>query len=167
MKAFCLIVILLLLVPAYGARAALTDRNDNLRESAAYWPEDFVVHVYFVQNLFTAGEKQLLWNAMETWSQRAGKKGLAISFVLAGETGGLIDCVGCLTIARQDLAAGGTRQRVSFNALRQDQTGKLISAWIGFDRATASQLDLRTLMLQALERGLGPTYLQTAKSGRP
>lgn len=125
-----------------------------------------MVSVYFVQNMFTADEKQMLWNALETWTQRAKKKGLQISFVLAGETGGLIDCVGCLTIARQGFATYGTRQRVSFNALRQDDKGRLISAWIGFERATATEIELRTLMLQALERGLALSSSQTAKRVR-
>ena len=165
MKAFCLLLILLLLFLAYGVRAGtIGSRNVDVRPSSpvASWPEDGVVNVYFVQNMFTADEKQVLWNAVETWTQRARKKGLQISFVLAGETGGLIDCVGCLTIARQGFATREARQRASFNALRQDDKGKLISAWIGFERATATARELRTLMLQALERGLALSGVQTA-----
>ena len=169
MKASCLVVIFLLLLPAHGVNAVrIEGRNTNLRQSspAAYWPEDSVVSVYFVQNVFTADERQMLWNAIETWTQRAKQSGLEISFVLAGETGGLIDCAGCLTIARQAVATHPTRQRVSFNALRQDETGRLISAWIAFERTTTSQKDLKLLMLQALERGLEPTGSQTARGGR-
>lgn len=169
MKAFYLVVILLLLFPGYGARTGtIEDRNVDLPRSspAAYWAENCVVSVYFVRNIFTADEKQLLWNAIETWTLSAKKKGLQISFVRAGETGGLIDCAGCLTIARQVFATDRTRQHVSFNALRQDDKGRLISAWIGFERTTATEIALRTLMLQALERGLALNSPQTAKALR-
>lgn len=166
MKAPYLVVILLLLLPAFGGRAGtIAGRSVKTHPSViASWPEECEVNVYFVENMFTAGEKQLLWNAIETWTRGAKKKGFQITFVLAGETGGLIDCVGCLTIARQGLSTNGTRQRVSFNTLRQDHKGRLISAWIGFERATVTETELRTLMLQTLERGFAMSSLQTASS---
>jgi hypothetical protein len=67
----------------------------------------------------------MLWTALETWKERANQNGLEINFVLAGETGGLIDCMACLTIARQGWASEGSTPRVSFNVLRQNQTGHI------------------------------------------
>jgi hypothetical protein len=158
MKASCLIVILLFLFPAGGVRAGgVNDPNVNLKQlfSVDYWPRDCVVSVYFVRNMFTSDEKQMLWTAIQTWKERANQNGLEINFVLAGETGGLIDCMACLTIARQGLVSEGTRPRVSFNVLRQNQTGTLISAWIGVERVIVSSQSLRTSVSKALERGLG------------
>jgi hypothetical protein len=166
MKATRLIIILLVLVPLYGLTAASSkDRKVNFKPSAVLdWRTDRVVNVYFVRNMFTVNERQMVWNALETWTQMAKKKGRELSFVAAGETGGLIDCADCLTIARSGYTTERMSQRASFNALRQDETGRLISAWIGFQH-TGDQIDLNVLMLQALERGLSLPSLQAA-SGR-
>jgi hypothetical protein len=155
MKAIGLIVLLLLPTPVYGITAPNgKNRNVSLKLTAAVdWRTDCAVNVYFVQNMFSVSERLMVWSALKTWSQRAKKKGREISFVPAGDTGGLIDCVDCLTIARSVYSVEQISQRASFNALRQDGTGRLISAWIGFQRA-GNQMDLKTVMLQTLERGL-------------
>jgi hypothetical protein len=129
--------------------------------ATAYWPSASVVNVYFVHDVFTSGERQTLWEAMGAWTETVRKMGSEIRFVAAGETGGLIDCAGCLTITRQGLDINRFRQRVSFNALRQDEAGRLISAWIGFGRAPANPQALRTLMQQALERGFATGVAQS------
>lgn len=169
MKASSLFIILLLLFPAYGVCAGrVNDPNVNPKQSssAGRWPTDTVVSVYFVRNVFTAEERLMLWNAIEAWKVKANKSGLEINFVLAGETGGLIDCVSCLTIARQGLVTEITKQRVSFNPIRQNQTGRLISAWIGVERVSANPHSLNALMYQALERGLGAGAALVATRGR-
>ena len=157
MKASLFAVVLLLVLPVNGARAEQVEAcslNSSETPATAYWPSASVVNVYFVHDVFTSGERQTLWAAIEGWMETARKTGSDIRFVDAGETGGLIDCAGCLTIARQGFDLNRFRQRVSFNALRRDEAGRLISAWIGFERAPASPQALRALMHQALERGL-------------
>lgn len=169
MKTSLLVVLLLLLLPVCAVRAGRTkDRNVTVTQSssAAQWPANSVVSVYFVQNMFTANEKLILWKAIETWTLRAKQSVPEISFVSAGETGGLIDCKGCLTIAKQGFVSYRIRQRVSFHALRLDGAGRLVSAWIEFERDGERQIDLKTLMIQALDRGFDSASLQTAKVGR-
>jgi hypothetical protein len=124
------------------------------------------VSVYFVRNSFSLVERQLLWQALETWAQKERKKGRQINFVPSGETGGLIDCAGCLTIATQAASAYASRQRVSFNSLRHDEAGRPISAWIGFEADASTTSNLRPLMLQALERGLALDTSPTARAGK-
>ena len=168
MKASYLLVILLLLLPAQVSAGRINNRNISPKQTplVSYWQTNSVVNVYFVRNMFTSDERQVLWNAIEAWKQRANKSGLEINFVLAGETGGLIDCVGCLTIARQVLNVDVTKQHVSFNPLRQNHAGRLISAWIGVERVSTSPQSLKTLFYQAFESGLGTGPELAAARGR-
>jgi hypothetical protein len=157
MKASLFIVVLLLISLVNATRAEQVTAcplNFSATSATAYWPSVSLVNVYFVHDVFTSGERQTLWAAIAAWSETARKTGSDITFVDAGETGGLIDCAGCLTITRQGFDINRFRQRVSFNPLRQDQAGRLISAWIGFERAPASRQALSALMHQALGRGL-------------
>lgn len=168
MKVFLLAVVLLVLLPGEGARAERGETSRSNRSgttATAYWPPASVVNVYFVHDVFTDAERQTLWEAIEAWTETARKMDLEISFVDAGDTGGLIDCASCLTITRQGMDINRLSQRVSFNALRQDGTGRLISAWIGFERTAKSPLALKTLMYQALQRGLAVGVAQSGASG--
>jgi hypothetical protein len=131
MKVSLLLVILLLFPLAdviCADRRAVNTFNLKPPSAGAYWPDDSVVNVYFVRDVFTADERQTLWEALEAWTQKSKQKGVRITFVLAGEVGGLIDCVRCLTIARQGFSADRSTQRVALNALRHDETGRLLSA---------------------------------------
>jgi hypothetical protein len=166
MKASFLLVILLLFPLSdviCADRRAVNKFNLKAPSAGAYWPDDSVVNAYFVRDMFTADERQTLWEAMEAWTQKSKQKGMRITFVLAGEAGGLIDCVRCLTIARQGFSADCSNQRVALNTLRYDEMGGLLSAWIGFERAGKSQTRLRTIMLQVLERALGSGNSESAK----
>jgi hypothetical protein len=138
------------------------DRTNGTPVSAAdpkpastmnHWPADALIKVYFVQDTFTDSERKVLEATMESWA--AGLRGTEarISFAFAGETRGLIDCERCLTIARAGVSTNIQRQPVTFNTLRQDQTGRLLSAWIAFERSLTSSSGLKTLLLKALEQG--------------
>jgi hypothetical protein len=162
-----LILILLLSLPA-GARTektAVGTARLSVSSVSVHWPEGALVNVYFVRDLFSANEKQALQETMKAWTKRPEKLGAGISFVFQGETGGLIDCEHCLTIARQGVSTTGQTERVALNVLRQDGSGRLLSGWIAVERAT-SPAALRNQLLQALERGLGINNSQTAKNGR-
>lgn len=165
MKSSLFVVVLLLALAVNGARAKQVEPAPlNFTEPAAtaYWPSATVVNVYFVHDVFTAGERQTLWEAIAAWTETARRTGSEIRFTDAGETGGLIDCASCLTITRQGFDINRFRQRVSFNALRQDAAGRLISAWIGFDRKPSNPPALKILMQQALGQGLALGVAQPA-----
>ena len=152
-----LFIVLLLSVAVNGARAKQPEPdplNFSKPSATSYWPAASIVNVYFVRDVFTSQERHVLWEAIESWTETARKTGSETMFIDAGETGGLIDCASCLTITRQGFDLNRSGPRVSFNALRHDPSGRLISAWIGFDRKPASPQALKMLMQQALNRRL-------------
>jgi hypothetical protein len=167
MKASLIFILLLSLTAVARPERTRNSAFDfNLSPARANWPEHALVNVYFVRDMFSASERQTLREAMESWTKPGGT---GIGFVFAGETGGLIDCERCLTITRQGVSANGRvqgGQRMIFNPIRQDQAGRLISAWIAFERSAVSSAALRTLMLQALARGFGFNDSQTARNTR-
>ena len=114
-----------------------------------------IIKVYFVNGMFSAEQRKALWEAMDDWKSTRKMAGEEIRFVDLGETSGLIDCQDCLTVVRQQIYTRNPKWRSSFNRLRQDHSGRLISAWIGLDATISTTAGLRDLMLKALERGLG------------
>jgi hypothetical protein len=154
MKAFLIISVMLLSLFAgpriEKARAANVWLNAPAVNS--HWPEAALVNVYFVRDIFSAGERKTLQEAMEDWTKRRGPRDVGISFVFAGETGGLIDCERCLTVTRQGFSS--KTERVALKVLRQDERGRLLSAWIAVERVAANPATLKNQLLQALERGL-------------
>lgn len=129
-------------------------RKGALPTATAFWPADSTVRVYFVRGLFTSEQTETIWKTLEAWTQNANRRNPTVKFVYAGETGGLIDCLGCLTVSRQGISLSKSK-RASFNPLRRHETGQLISAWMGFDHAVTDPRVLRVLMLEALARGPG------------
>jgi hypothetical protein len=160
-----LIFILLLSMTAVARPERTTNSAFDLNPcpAIANWPEDARVNVYFVREMFSATERQILHEAMEDWTKSDGP---GISFVFAGESGGLIDCERCLTLTRQGIYADGDRQGVMFNVIRHDQTGRLLSAWIAFERSALNPGALRILMLRALAGGFGLSDLKTPRNTR-
>lgn len=154
MKASTLVFTLLLLVTLSGLWPRDIAARSGPGPTTAEWPSDSTVRVYFVRGLFTSEQTETLWKALETWTQNANRRSLAVRFAYAGQTNGLIDCLVCLTLSRQEAYLSRSR-RASFNSLRHNETGQLISAWIGFDNAVTNPRALRELMLDALERGPG------------
>jgi len=121
----------------------------------AYLPVDSTIKVHFVKGMFSSEQRRILWEAIKEWQSPRRRRANEISFVDSGETSGLIDCHGCLTVVREEIFTSKIRRRSSFNALRHDGMGRLASAWIGLDHSTTAPADLRALMLSALEIGLG------------
>lgn len=166
MKASLVIAILLLSLFADPRSEKAQAANVWLNASAVstHWPEDALVNVYFVRDMFSAGERQTLQEAMEDWTKRPRARDVGISFVFAGETGGLIDCERCLTIARQGFSSN--TEPVALRVLREDEMGRLLSAWIAVERVAASPATLRNQLLQALERGLGVNDARISRNTR-
>jgi len=157
MKTSALVITLLFFIPFAAATADEKEAckpNRNVKITVPYWPPDSTVKVYFVTGKFTSEQKQILLEALETWTQERNKKGSGIKLVYSGETRGLIDCHGCLTLARQTVYSNERRRKFSFNSLRQNEMGELISAWVGFDSATSSPEAFKELISQALGNSL-------------
>lgn len=150
-------MLLLLTATVAVDRFHVVARASNPMETPAstYLPADSTIKVYFVSGMFSSDQRKALWDAMEHWQSSRSQRGAEIKFVDHGEASGLIDCQSCLTVVREEVYTQNSRRRSSFNRLRQDETGRLISAWIGLDRGTSTTAGLRDLMLKALERGLG------------
>lgn len=147
-----LLLLLILLLSSWSVAPAST-----------LWPPDVTVKVYFVRDMFAPEQTEMLWEAMDNWAQSAARRP-AFRFVYAGETSGLIDCVGCLTVAREDMRTYASRRGASFNSLRHDEAGQLISAWVGLDLAVTNAQTLRGLMIQTLDRGFGSNDRQTGRN---
>ena len=166
MKQTLLIAILLLLIPNLALPAVALNGQTAKRklESMRYWHPGSVVNVYFFRNMFTSEQRQVSLGALEYWEASASA-GPAVSFNYAGETDGLIDCHNCLTVARQETYAGAGRGRASFNALRHNDIGELISAWIGIEPSARDSVGLRGLIFEALGGVRGIQGINDPQSG--
>lgn len=160
-----LIPLLFVHAAAFPETKSKAESNYCLTTTAfGFWPPDSTVKVHFVRGLFTSAQKQILSDTLETWTQTAEATS-TIRFSYPEETAGLIDCLGCLTLTRQKVFTDNSRRRASFNRLRGDQTGQLISAWIGFDSALADSQKLRRVLLQTLDAA-APLRDETGKGCR-
>ncbi len=152
-------LLFLLLFTTMPVPANTENRTNKPRSTsitlAAYWPVNSVVKVYFVRDQFLPQEKQIIRETIEAWHLDSRSKGVDVPFVFEGETSGLIDCLACLTITRQEVYTSNSQHRASFNRLRFDERGRLFSAWIGIDRGVNRSQVLKDSILKALDRGLG------------
>ena len=146
------LLLLILLLSSYAvanSERKAESSSDHSSMAATFWPQDATVKVYFVRGLFTSEQRETLWRTLEALKQETETTSTN-RFLYAGETGGLIDCLGCLTLTRHD-ASANKKQEASFNLLRMDQTGQLSSAWIGFDRAITDSQKLSRLLSRVLQ----------------
>ncbi len=155
MKSSICVILLLTLIPAALSGARSEARRTERSSVSNSWPQDSTVKVYFVKNQFSAEQKVTLWEALESWSRKSSGTGSELRFLNAGDIGGLIDCAGCLTITREPAYTYDSRRRSSFNQLRQDGTGQIMSAWIGLASEATQPGTLKELLLKALEREKG------------
>jgi hypothetical protein len=151
MKFFTCILLLVLCAPITG-RANKTDSTAALR---ANWPVDTVVKVHFVRDLFTSEQTGAVREAMEAWTRVANQIGVGVKFTYAGETEGLIDCQGCLTISRLALYTNLLEREALLKPMRLDDSGQIFSAWMGFDLTTTNPEVMGNLMVRALGSGMG------------
>lgn len=150
------LLILTLLLSSYpGTNAESVKASDRLSMSSSFWPQDATVKVYFVRGSFTSEQREALWHTLETLKSET-ETTATNRFLYAGETGGLIDCLGCLTLTRHQTHANKKRE-ASFNLLRMGQTGQLSSAWIGFDSAITDSQKLSRLLSRVLQLEKSPS----------
>jgi hypothetical protein len=166
MKASFLVLLILLIPVATNAQQAgqvcTTNRNAP-PISAYYWPPDTKVKVYFTRNLFTPDQRATLFQAMTVWTEAAQKVGADVSFIDAGDSDGLINCHGCLTVTRSEVYKRDRKHYAFFHPLSQSRDGLLISAWIDFDVATISPKALQGFMAHELGHGMGLWDCETCK----
>jgi hypothetical protein len=162
-----LVTILLLVFPFLAGPHELlakTASADSLACSISHWQPDSIVSVYFIRGRFTTEQRQALIHAMGSSEETARKMGISVTFSYAGETDGLIDCEGCLTVARHEGYPTDRKARTSFNALRRNERGQLTSAWIGIEQGSNNSSGLRALKFET-ERGVRGTKILSVCRG--
>lgn len=132
----------------------ITAHSRDPLATTANWPADSTVSVYFVSGVFTNAQTRIICETLDAWTETGKGRNSALRFVYAGQTRGLIDCQGCLTVSRHQ-AYVGKPKRVSFEAIRYDEKGQLISAWVAFDNAVTNTQVLRELLLEVLDHRAG------------
>lgn len=140
----------------------VTNRNAPPANSY-YWPPDTSVKVYFMRGMFTPEQREMLFAAMNTWSDAAKDAGAGVTFSYAGETDKLSQCNACLTVTRGDVHKHDNKHYAFFNPLKQDRDGLLVSAWIDFDFATTKPHALLGFMTHELGHSLGLFDCTTCK----
>lgn len=128
-----------------------------------YWPPDSHVRVFFIRGKFTPEQREMLFTAMNTWTEAATEAGAGVKFSYAGDTDQLSHCNPCLTITRRDVNQQDRKHYAFFNPLKQDRNGLLISAWIDFDFATTKPQALLGFMAHELGHGMGLWDCKTCK----
>ena len=132
----------------------VTNRNAPPANSY-YWPPDAKVRVYFMRGMFTAEQREMLFAAMNIWSEASANAGAGVTFSFAGETDKLSQCEACLTVTRREVHKNDRKHYAFFNPLKQDRDGLLISAWIDFDFATTKPQALLGFMAHEMGHGMG------------
>jgi hypothetical protein len=166
MKASFLLLFILIIPATIHAQhdgQVCTTNHNAPPSSAYYWPADTKVKVYFTRNLFTPEQRLRLFEAMTLWTEAAQKVGAAVSFVDAGDSDGIINCQGCLTVSRSDVYKRDRKHYAFFYPLSRDRFGLLISAWIDFDVATTNPKALQGFMAHELGHGMGLWDCTTCK----
>lgn len=158
MKTLLLTIVLILssvVISAQEAPGNCVTHNNAPPANSYYWPPDTPVKVFFVRGMFTAEQTKTLLAAMGDWSIASVAANAGITFTYVGEAGGLMNCVGCLTVTRREVHKSDRKHYAFFNPLQQRSDGLLISAWIDFDFATTRPSALRGYMAHELGHGMG------------
>jgi len=167
MKASIIVFLFVLITPSsinaqQSGEACIANRNAP-PISAYYWPPDTTVKVYFTRNLFTPEQRARLFEAMTNWTEAAKRVGAGVRFVDSGDSDGLINCQGCLTVTRSEVYKHDRKHYAFFHPLTRSRDGLLISAWIDFDVATISPKALQGFMAHELGHGMGLWDCETCK----
>jgi hypothetical protein len=151
-----LFILLLLSFSAYAQdRTEVCTTNRNAPPTGQYnWPPDSEVKIYLVRNMFTPEQRQALFAAMETWT-RAAQANAGVKFVFAGESDGIVNCQGCLSITRREVFKYDHAHYAYFYPLNFNRDNFLSSASIVFDFATRDARALMGIATHELGHGLG------------
>lgn len=169
MKTFLIISTLLFsftLITARGNLNRCVTNHNAPPVSPYYWPPDSEVKVHLVRGMFTTAQTQMIFAAMNTWSNASSDANAGISFRFAGEVNRVVDCVGCLTVTRRHVNKSDRKRYAVFNPLQRRPDGLLISAWIDLDFATTHPAALQGYMTHELGHGMGLWDCISCKRGK-
>jgi hypothetical protein len=137
-----------------NSEACKTNRNAPPM-SNFYWPPNTDVKVFLVRSMFSSDQVQALFDVMSFWNHSSRQTGAGVRYSYAGESNGLEDCSGCLTLKRSEVHKYDRKHYAFFYPMRWNQKGLLISAWINFDFATVDLTALKAFMAHELGHGMG------------
>ena len=161
--AFVAILVLATFISAKAQDTNCVTNHSAPPANSYYWPPDANVRVFFMRGMFTPAQREMLFTAMNTWTEAAADAGAGVKFSYAGETDELSPCNPCLTVTRRDVNKQDRKHYAFFNPLKQDQNGLLLSAWIDFDFATTKPQALLGFMAHELGHGMGLWDCTTCK----
>ena len=149
---------------AEDSEVCVTNRNAPPL-SPYHWPADAAVKVYLVRNMFTTEQREGLLEALKAWTVAGNAADAGITFTYAGESDGLVNCRGCLTIRRREVYKNDGSHYSFFNPLSSE--GRVLqSAWIDLDVATTNPRAVRGFMAHELGHGMGLWDCETCKKKR-
>ena len=153
------------LKPKNKEEACVTNRNAP-PVSSYHWPADAEVKVYTVRNMFTLEQREVLLEALKTWTMAGRETGAGVTFAYAGETENLVNCNSCLTVRKREVYKYDGRHYSFFNPLSSEEGRILISAWIDLDFATTNPHALQGFIAHELGHGMGLWDCDTCKNKR-
>ena len=167
MKRLPIILFVLLMLPftvnaQNRIEACATNRNAP-PAGPYYWPPDSEVKIYLASGMFTPEQRRTISEAMETWTQTTQTTAAGVKFTLAGESGGIVNCQGCLTIMRREVHKNDREHYAIFYPLKFNHDGSLLSAWIDLDFATTDPHAVKGFAAHELGHGLGLWDCTTCK----
>ena len=163
---FVAILVFAALTNAKAQEANCVTNHNAPPANSYYWPPDANVRVFLMRGMFTPEQREMLFAAMNTWTEAAGEARAGVRFSYAGETDELSRCDACLTVTRRDVNKQDRKHYAFFNPLKQDGNGLLVTAWIDFDFATTKPQALLGFMSHELGHGLGLWDCTTCKKNK-
>jgi hypothetical protein len=163
---FVAILAFVALTNAKAQEANCVTNHNAPPANSYYWPPDANVRVFLMRGMFTPEQREMLFAAMNTWTEAAGEARAGVKFSYAGETDELSRCDACLTVTRRDVNKQDRKRYAFFNPLKQDVNGLLVTAWIDFDFATTKPQALLGFMSHELGHGLGLWDCTTCKKNK-
>jgi hypothetical protein len=151
--------------PQGNLEACIINRNAP-PVSSYHWAADAEVKVYLVRNMFTPEQREALLQALKAWTSAGEETNAGVKLIYAGETAGLMNCKGCLTVTRRDVYKNDGRHYSFFNPLSSEEGRVLTSAWIDLDFATTNPHALQGFVAHELGHGMGLWDCETCKSKR-
>lgn len=160
MKPLVILAVLFMCLAVSKAQAQSADHACKTHRTAppvsAYaWPPDARVKVFFDRGMFTAEQRQILFNVMVEWTHVSTRAGAGVVFVDAGEVDGKAYCIPCLTVTRREVHKNDRKSYAWFVPLRRDSRGALQTAWIDLDFATQSPKAVQGYMAHEMGHGMG------------